>query len=253
VASIAYLENRLGRPVTVLPHAEALVAKEPGNPEAWYALGVCANRMGDWPRGLVALERAQELGYHYQAGLGRELGAALGHVGRHREGIALLEVALTDAETAESRAGVHTQLGLFYSRVKDRQLSLQHYQAAAIEDPTDADAQQGIGAAYVDLNDFEAAIPHMEAATGLDPENEHRWYALGRVLAWTGDYERAEEALLRSISLGRKDGQARAQLAYVYGRQGKPQAAAAEAKRALRQRLPRKWRAWVADLANKRH
>lgn len=129
--------------------------------------------------------------------------------------------------------------------------ALAHYQEAVRLDPASAHAQQGLGAVYFELRDAASALRHLTQAAQLAPDQEHPWYALGSGLAWAGELERAEEALRRSITLGRTDGMARARLARVYQQQGKWRMAVDEARHALRQGLPKKWRAWVADIANR--
>jgi tetratricopeptide (TPR) repeat protein len=247
IAELAYLQEQQGQPVTVFRLAEELVTQEPGNPEAWYALGAVANRSGDWWTAKSALEKALALGYTPASGR-RELGAALCELGSYREAVSELEMALQAEPDAARQVWIHSRLGYSYRQLKNFQKTLEHYRAAVETAPSNAHAQQGLGASYIELHDFDAGLSHLTEATRLAPDEAEPWYALGRALAWTGDLGGAEAALGKAVALGFPDGKARAQLAWVYQRQNRPQAAAEQAKRALRRSVPKKWRSWVAGI-----
>lgn len=249
LAELAHLQYLRHRQVTVLPLAEELAARRPEDPLAWYALGAVANRSGDWWQARTALEKARELGYD-PVRCARELGSALSQLGEYREAIAAWEQALPAERDAADRAWLHASLGDAYHRLKEPEKAREQFQAAVEADPGSARAHQLLGACLVELNEYGAALPHLAEATRLAPDHAGAWYALGRVLAWQGDLEPAREALERAIAAAYPNGEARAQLAWVYQRQGKRGAAVEQAKRALRQPLPKKWRAWMAGIVN---
>jgi tetratricopeptide (TPR) repeat protein len=251
LAEVAHLQYQLKARVTVLPLAEKLVARMPKSAEAWFALGVAANRAGDWWRGKESLERAVGLGCEMPRCRG-ELGAALGRLGFHAEAVEALEAALRFEEEPSARCLMHMHLAFAHHNRHAHAECLRHYQAAVAADPGSAHAHHGVGAAYVDLKQLETAVPHLEEAVRLAPNDADSWYAMGRVLAWTADLARAEGALRQAMMLGHAGGRAGAQLAWVCQRQGRLREAADYARRALRRKLPQKWRGWVAAIADGR-
>lgn len=69
-------------------------------------------------------------------------------------------------------------------------------------DPNHGQAHQGLARAYwIGKGDFAAAIPEFERAIHLNPEAGYSYLQLGLLLAWTGDYDRAEEICRRAVEL----------------------------------------------------
>jgi len=69
-------------------------------------------------------------------------------------------------------------------------------------DPENGAAHQGLARAYwIGKGDFAAAIPEFERSIQLNPEGGYSYLQLGLLLAWTGDYDRAEEVCRRAVEL----------------------------------------------------
>lgn len=247
VSELASARITRGEYAAARPLFQKWAALDPEDADAWAGLGIAAHRTGDTWGGRDALEKAIALG-RVAAGSFGELGAVYSTLGEHRRAVAVLERALELAVEASQRSWICASLGDVWNSLDDPSRALACYQAAVEADPTDARAHRGLAAGHADFKDYAAALPHLETATRLRPEDPDAWYVLGRVLAWTGELERAQEALEKSIALGHASGEPHAQLAWVYQRQGRAVEAAEQAKRALRRPLPKKWRAWVAGI-----
>jgi len=69
-------------------------------------------------------------------------------------------------------------------------------------DPDNGQAHQGLARAYwIGKGDFAAAVPEFERAIALNPEGGYSYLQLGLLLAWLGDYDRAEEVCRRAVDL----------------------------------------------------
>jgi tetratricopeptide (TPR) repeat protein len=110
-------------------------------------------------------------------------------------------------------------------------------------DPDSGQARQALARAYwVGRGDFAAAIPEFERAIELNPEAGYSYLQLGLLLAWEGQYERAEEMCRRAVELqdqyisgnaGLQVVGANARLGYVYYLQGRYDDALREYERGL--------------------
>jgi adenylate cyclase len=114
----------------------------------------------------------------------------------------------------------------------------------AIElDPENGQAWQGLGRAlWIGKGDFDGAIPAFEKSIALNPEAGYSYLQLGLLLAWTGDYDRAEDVCRRAVDLqeeylsgnmGLQVVGAHARLGYVRYLRGDYQAALREFEREL--------------------
>jgi eukaryotic-like serine/threonine-protein kinase len=110
-------------------------------------------------------------------------------------------------------------------------------------DPNNGQAHQALARAlWVGKGDFRAAIPEFERAIELNPEAGYSYLQLGLLLAWEGDYQRAEEVCRRAVDLqdqyisgsaGLQVVGANARLGYVYYLQGRYEEAIREYERGL--------------------
>ncbi|HYU77483.1 MAG TPA: protein kinase [Vicinamibacterales bacterium] len=110
-------------------------------------------------------------------------------------------------------------------------------------EPDNGQAHQALGRAlWIGTGDFAAAIPEFERAIALNPEAGYSYLQLGLLLAWEGQYQRAEEVCRRAVELqdqyisgnaGLQVVGANARLGYVYYLQGRYDEAIAEYERGL--------------------
>ena len=69
-------------------------------------------------------------------------------------------------------------------------------------EPDNGQAHQGLARAYwVGKGQFEEAIPEFERAIELNPEAGYSYLQLSMLLAWEGQYDRAEEVTRRAVEL----------------------------------------------------
>ena len=74
--------------------------------------------------------------------------------------------------------------------------------AAIALEPDNGQAHQALARAFwVGKGDFASAIPEFERAIELNPEAGYSYLQLGLLLAWEGQYERAEEICRRAVEL----------------------------------------------------
>ncbi|MBA3640331.1 MAG: tetratricopeptide repeat protein, partial [Acidobacteria bacterium] len=90
-------------------------------------------------------------------------------------------------------------------------------------EPDNGQAHQGLARAFwVGRGDFRAAIPEFERAIELNPEAGYSYLQLSLLLAWEGDYARAEEISRRAVDLQEQymSGNAGLQIVGAHGRLG---------------------------------
>jgi tetratricopeptide (TPR) repeat protein len=110
-------------------------------------------------------------------------------------------------------------------------------------EPDNGQAHQGLARAlWVGKGDFARAIPEFERAIELNPEAGYSYLQLGLLLAWEGDYSRAEDVCRRAVELqdqyisgnaGLQVVGADVRLGYVYYLQGRYDEALREYQRGL--------------------
>ena len=110
-------------------------------------------------------------------------------------------------------------------------------------EPDNGQAHQALARAYwVGRGDFAAAIPEFEKAIELNPEAGYSYLQLALLLAWEGQYQRAEEISRRAVELqdqyisgnaGLQVVGANGRLGYVYYLQGRYDDALREYERGL--------------------
>jgi tetratricopeptide (TPR) repeat protein len=140
-------------------------------------------------------------------------------------------------------ADAHSWLGaalLNLGRVDEAMVSMR--EAIRLE-PDNGQAHQALARAYwVGRGDFASAIPEFERAIQLNPDAGYSYLQLGLLLAWEGQYERAEEICKRAVELqdqylsgnaGLQVVGANGRLGYVYYLQGRYDDALREYERGL--------------------
>ena len=140
-------------------------------------------------------------------------------------------------------ADAHTWLGaalLNLGRTDDAMAAMR--EAIRLE-PDNGQSHQALARAYwVGKGDFASAIPEFERAIALNPEAGYSYLQLGLLLAWEGQYERAEEVCKRAVELqdqyisgnaGLQVVGANGRLGYVYYLQGRYDDALREYERGL--------------------
>jgi tetratricopeptide (TPR) repeat protein/predicted Ser/Thr protein kinase len=144
-----------------------------------------------------------------------------------------------DPDLAEAHQWLGAAL-LNLGRVDDAMAAMR--EAIRLE-PDNGQAHQGLARVlWVGKGDFAAAIPEFERAIALNPDAGYSYLQLGLLLAWEGQYARAEEVCKRAVELqdqyisgnaGLQVVGANARLGYVYYLQGRYDDALREYERGL--------------------
>ena len=137
----------------------------------------------------------------------------------------------------------HAWLGSALLNVGRTDEAIDENRQAIALDPQNAQAHQSLARAlWVGKGDFASAIPIFEKAIELNPEAGYSYLQLGLLLAWEGQFERAEAVCRRAVDLqdqyisgnaGLQVVGANARLGYVYYLQGRYADALREYERGL--------------------
>ena len=140
-------------------------------------------------------------------------------------------------------ADAHTWLGAALLSLGRTDEAIVAIREAIRLEPDNGQAHQALARAYwVGKGDFAAAIPEFEKAIELNPEAGYSYLQLALLLAWEGQYARAEEVSRRAVELqdqyisgnaGLQVVGANGRLGYVYYLQGRYDDALREYERGL--------------------
>ena len=140
-------------------------------------------------------------------------------------------------------ADAHTWLGAALLNLGRTDEAMAAMREAVRLEPDNGQSHQALARAYwVGKGDFASAIPEFERAIELNPEAGYSYLQLGLLLAWEGQYERAEEVCKRAVELqdqyisgnaGLQVVGANGRLGYVYYLQGRYDDALREYERGL--------------------
>ena len=140
-------------------------------------------------------------------------------------------------------ADAHTWLGAALLNLGRTDEAMAAMREAIKLEPDNGQSHQALARAYwVGKGDFASAIPEFERAIELNPEAGYSYLQLGLLLAWEGQYERAEEVCKRAVELqdqyisgnaGLQVVGANGRLGYVYYLQGRYDDALREYERGL--------------------
>jgi eukaryotic-like serine/threonine-protein kinase len=140
-------------------------------------------------------------------------------------------------------ADAHTWLGAALLNLGRTDAAIAAIREAIRLEPDNGQAHQALARAYwVGRGDFAAAIPEFERAIELNPDAGYSYLQLALLLAWNGNYARAEEVSRRAVELqdqyisgnaGLQVVGANARLGYVFYLQGRYEDALREYERGL--------------------
>jgi tetratricopeptide (TPR) repeat protein len=204
----------------LLEHSKRWTKAQPGQPLAWYSLGIAYGELGRHQEAVDAFKEALRLKPDY-AEAWNNLGTAYSHQGRYQEAIQACKEALRlkpDYPVAWHNLGVAhhrldryqeaiqaykeairlkpdfaeawNNLGLTYRRLDRYQEAIKAYKEAIRLKPDFAEAWNGLGAAYAGLRRWQDAIDVSKEAVRLKPDSPNAWATLG--LAYWGLGNRSE-------------------------------------------------------------
>ena len=175
------------------------------------------------------------------------LGGAMGLKGAFLSLRDLMEDAIEIERRALSidptLADAHAWLGAALTNLGRTEEAIPAIREAIRLEPDNGQAHQTLARAYwVGKGDFAAAIPEFEKAIALNPDAGYSYLQLALLLAWEGQYARAEEVSRRAVELqdqfisgnaGLQVIGANGRLGYVYYLQGRYDEAIHEYERGL--------------------
>lgn len=126
---------------------------------------------------------------------------------------------LKKADAAEK---VNYYIGRAYYEQEDLGKGIQFLEAAAKEDPTNAEIPHTLATAYTNMQNFRLAIPHFQKAISLQPTNTRWIYEMALVYYGMNDNGNALKYMLEAGEKGyRKDNEYTQNLATAYMNAGK--------------------------------
>ncbi len=210
---------------------QAVLAAQPGHPEAWHLLGVVAHQKGDHARAVELIGRAiavnpRDATYHanlaeaYRA-LGRLEQAVAGcraalrlrpHYAEaaNNLGMALLGQGKTDDAIAQFREALRLKpdyalacnnLGNALRLRGDLDGALAHFRHAVELGPDQAEGHSNLGQLLLERHQPHEALPHLEAAVRLRPDLAEVHNNLGNALRELGRTAAARQAYARALHI----------------------------------------------------
>jgi tetratricopeptide (TPR) repeat protein len=243
---------------------EQVVAQQPENRNALLLLAESQLQQGRSAK-VVELLSPHEAAYGGERAFAFLLGSALVRENELKRGQVLLDQALSQGDSAETRLlmgaahlraddpqaardelrraaelnpalpGVHSLLGQALQRMADGAGAEAAYRRALEQDPNDFDANLQLGNMRRDEGRFDEALAYLTRAARLRADDLGVLYGLGSLHLSRGDYAKACEALEPLVARAPEFQQGHALLAMTYARLGRTQEA--ERERAFAQKL----------------
>jgi Tfp pilus assembly protein PilF len=140
--------------------------------------------------------------------------------GKEDKGIDRLEEAL---EMAPDYYDAHLDLGFAHQRAGDAEQAIVSLKKAVEINPSAADGLSWLGRLYYETGQFPAAVGALSGRIELGAASADDSFYIGSAYYKMGAYAKAEESLLRSVSIAPEtSGPARLQLVNVYMRSRRP-------------------------------
>lgn len=123
---------------------------------------------------------------------------------------------------ADASEKVDYYIGRAYYEQEDLGKAIQYLEAAAKDDPTNAEIPHTLATAYTNMQNFKLAIPYFQKAMSLTPTNNRYVYELALVYYGMNDNANALKYMLEAGDKGyKKDGEYMQNLATAYMNAGK--------------------------------
>lgn len=162
-----------------------------------------------------------------------EEGSRLFDQRKFAEAIPYLERALEKATEARTRSDVLTSLGNCYNELNRFKESLEYYDRALREDPTNHKAYVGQGVVYRLSGDYDKAAQSYSKALELAPDYAELHASMGVLAMTQGQYDAAVRHLERAVQLNDSLAVAHSNLALAYASVGRFDEAQDELKKAV--------------------
>jgi tetratricopeptide (TPR) repeat protein len=197
-----------------------LTRAEPANALWWIKLAEAQYRAQDYQRALNAAEKLLALSPEHADGWLWK-GAALSALGRRKEGIDALRVALARGPLSPAWAWIF--LGNTYYALRLYPEAIQAYREVAKFEAQAESVQDSLGVALKDGGQFDEALRLFEAARLKRPEDPFVWRQVGYVNGLMGRSEPMIAALEQSLRLDPKQARVWRALLEGYHAAGRPE------------------------------
>ena len=196
----------------LLEHSRRWTKAQPGEPAAWYSLGVAYFELGRYQEAADACKEALRLKPDL-AEAWNTLGAAYSDQGRYQEAVDAYKEAL---RLKPDYAEAWNNLGNAYSDQGRYQEAIQAYKEALRLKPDNAKAWYNLGAAYTHQGRYQEAIQAYKEALRLKPDLAAAWNNLGAAYSDQGRYQEAVDAYKEALRLKPDDAKAWYNLGLAY-------------------------------------
>jgi tetratricopeptide (TPR) repeat protein len=234
---IATCRERLKRPADEAEALEACLGLAPARGHLWRRLGLVALQLGYRPRGIVALERALELGQN-DATLQTKLAEALRLAAREFRSEGANGSALDALERSErfhsNDPALFVELSSVLEALERPEDAIERIKRASILAPDNAEYVLRLGSLLLAQNELQSAHASFLKATEMSPNSFDGWVGLGKALSGLGKIRAAIEAYRKALALRDSAGDERFAMAVWLAEEGMFREAAPELERVLR-------------------
>jgi tetratricopeptide (TPR) repeat protein len=155
-------------------------------------------QVGYWKNSVTLFTRALEVtGHNFLASM--NLGTALANLHREREAIRGFHEALESGHPRPEQ--VHSNLGLAYASVGEKEKALYHYQTAVEINPRDIETQLNLALFWLQEKNFEESLKHSLLALEIKKDSEKAHNAAGVALLYQGKREEAAKHFRESLRI----------------------------------------------------
>ena len=229
--NLAVALARTGHPADAIPHFEKALLADPNSVALHYAEGLALVAAGRPDDAIGHFERVLALDPNHAKAHG-SLGAALAAKGRLDQAIPHYEKSLA---VEPNYPEVENNLGIALARQGQLRDAIPHFEKALAGPGESLETHVNLGLALAQVGRMPESIPHFEKALAANPEAAQLHDYLGRVLLATGRASDAIPHLERVVRATPESPTAHFNLGNaLYDGAGKPQAALAEWREALR-------------------
>ena len=180
-----------------LPYFVETVKRNPGYSQAYFQMGYCLAKLGQYKEAIVPYEQAVRINPK-DADILNNLCVAYGMAGRYQEAI---ESCGQSIQLKSDLAETHNNLGWAYQRIGRYQDAIQSCKEAIRLKPDLAPAHYNLGNAYSALRRYKEAIDAYKEAVRIKFDYAEGHLDLGAAYFYMGGYEEAIDSYKRAIRL----------------------------------------------------
>jgi tetratricopeptide (TPR) repeat protein len=180
-----------------LPYFVETIKRNPGYAQAYFQMGYCLAKLGQYKEALGPYEQAVRINSK-DADLLNNLCVAYGMVGRYHDSI---ESCRQSIQLKSDIAETHNNLGWSYHRLGRYEEAIQSCKEAIRLKPDLAPAHYNLGNAYSALKRYKEAIDAYKEAVRIKFDYAEGHLDLGAAYFYTGGYEEAIDSYKRAIRL----------------------------------------------------